>query len=124
MIQFINFCNYIFSKIVEILNSITFGDSPSLLKFMLASIIIGFIIKLVKGGTNEFDQSMNFSTGYLVQSTAVRYQRNKERQRQLVQQQKSVNRAFRNGYVAGVDSKLTTFDKMYADAGVDVNKGY
>ena len=57
----IDYFLFVVNKLVEILDSISFNGSASLLYYLLGAIIIGFIIKLIKGGSNEFERSFNFS---------------------------------------------------------------
>lgn len=77
------------NRFIEILKSLSFNGSSSLLYYFLGSIIIGFIIKLIKGGSNEFEHSFNFSTGSIVTSVASKYSRNNaERKRQIINQKR------------------------------------
>lgn len=73
--------------LVDILNKISFNGSFSLLYYLLGAIIIGFIIKLVKGGSNEFERSMNFSTGTIITNVASKYsKKHDERKKQIVKE--------------------------------------
>ena len=77
------------NKIVNILDSISFNGSASLLYYLLGAIIIGFIIKLVKGSANEFDNSFNFATGSIVKSVASKYaKKNDERKKQIIKEKR------------------------------------
>jgi len=77
------------NQITDILNKISFNGSFSLLYYLLGAIIIGFIIKLVKGGSNEFEHSFNFSTGSIIDSAASKYsKKNNERKKQIIRQKR------------------------------------
>ena len=85
----IDYFLFVVNKLVEILDSISFNGSASLLYYLLGAIIIGFIIKLIKGGSNEFERSFNFSSGEIITSTAAKYQRkNEERKKQIIKQKR------------------------------------
>lgn len=85
----IDYFLFVVNKLVEILDSISFNGSASLLYYLLGAIIIGFIIKLVKGGSNEFDNSFNFSTGSIITTAVSKYSKNNnERKKQIIKQKR------------------------------------
>ena len=90
----IDYFIYIISYIIDILNSIKLPGSLSLLQYMLGAIIIGFILKLIKGGSTEFEQNTNFLNGRIVTGYAsAKYgNSNRERKNQIVNQSKSNKR--------------------------------
>ena len=77
MTLIIDYFIFIITKIVNILDSIKLPGSLSLFNYMLGAIIIGFIFKLVKGGTTEFEQNTNFLNGRIITGYAARKQINK-----------------------------------------------
>lgn len=79
----------VINKLVGILDSISFNGSSSLLFYLLGAIVIGFIIKLVKGSSNEFDRSFNFSNREIISNVASKYQKNnEERKKQIIRQKR------------------------------------
>lgn len=102
MTLIIDYFIFIITKIVNILDSIKLPGSLSLFNYMLGAIIIGFIFKLVKGGTTEFEQNTNFLNGRIVSGYAAKYgNSNKERKNQIVKQ-KQINKNVNYGFNAGV----------------------
>jgi len=87
----IDYANYVFGWIVDILDTIKLPGSISLLHYILGAIIIGFIFKLMKGSANEFESSMNFTTGTLIQNKTSKYNQNRKRKEQLVENLKKEN---------------------------------
>lgn len=86
------------NELIEILDSLSFNGSYSLLYYLFGAVIIGFIIKLIKGGSNEFEHSFNFSTGSIVTSAASKYSgSHQSRKQQIVKQ-----RAFTDGFTSGL----------------------
>lgn len=93
------------NKLIEILDNLSFNGSFSLLYYLLGAIIIGFIIKLIKGSSNEFEHSFNFSSGTIVTTAASKYSKDyRSRKQQIIKE-----KAFVNGMVAGnsFDSDVT-----------------
>lgn len=88
----------VINRLVEILDSISFNGSVSLLYYLLGAIIIGFIIKLIKGGSNEFEHSFNFSTPAIVTTATSRYVKDHRSRKQQIVKQK----AFTDGFTAGM----------------------
>lgn len=85
MAIFIDYFNFIVDKILEILDSLKMPNGQSILFYILGAIIIGFVIKLVKGSSNEFEHGMNFTSGYVVQNVASKYAKNHaERKKQIL----------------------------------------
>ena len=85
MNEIIDFCTFIFTKIVNILDMIKLPGSISLLHYFLGAIIIGFVFRLIKGGSTEFEQNTNFLNARLISGYASRYgNSNNERKQQLV----------------------------------------
>lgn len=80
----IDYAVFVFSKILEILNSIKLPGSSSLLYYFLGAIIIGFIFKLVKGSSNEFEGQTNFFTSKIASKVGARYEDNRRRKQQIV----------------------------------------
>lgn len=88
------------NKLIDILDSLSFNGSFSLLYCLLGAIIIGFIIKLIKGGSSEFEHSFNFSTGAIISSSASKYsKKNNARKEQIIKEN-----AFRDGLIAGTSN--------------------
>lgn len=86
----------IVNRLIDILNSLSFNGSYSLFYYLLGAIIIGFIIKLVKGGSNEFEHSFNFSNSSIINSATAKYSKNNnDRKQQIIKEN-----AFRDGLVA------------------------
>lgn len=86
----LDYFSLVTNKIIEILNSLKFNGSPSLLMFILVAIILGFILKLVKGSFNEFESAFNFSTGLTFQNAAVKYgNSNRIRKQQLISEKRN-----------------------------------
>lgn len=95
----IDYFTFVINKIIDILNSLKLPGGQSLLFYLLCAIIIGFIFRLVKGSSNEFEHSMNFSTGTLFQRGTAKYnQSNQARKQQIIK-----NSSFRDGMVSGID---------------------
>jgi len=85
----IDYFLFVANRLVSILDSISFNGSASLLYYLLGAIIIGFIIKLIKGGSNEFERSFNFSNGEIITSVASKYQKkHEERKKQIIKQKR------------------------------------
>lgn len=83
---FIDYFSYCVSRFIDILDSMKIGEF-SILYYMLGAIIIGFIIKLVKGGSNEFEHSMNFTTGYVIDKNLSKYNsKHSQRKEQLIKE--------------------------------------
>lgn len=98
----IDYFVFIVTKVINILDSIKLPGSLSLFHYMLGAIIIGFIFKLVKGGTTEFEQNTNFLNGRIVSGYAAKYgNSNRERKNQIVKQ-KQINKNVNYGFNAGV----------------------
>lgn len=76
----------IFNRIVNILDTLKLPGSSSLLMYMLGAIILGFILKIVKGSTNEFSNSLNTSNSTIINTAASKYSNNTNRKAQLVNQ--------------------------------------
>lgn len=82
----------VLNKVINILDSIKFNGSFSLLYYLLGAIIIGFIIRLVKGGSNEFESSFNFSTGSIFTGIASKYSKQHHaRKKQIVNEKDNTN---------------------------------
>ena len=86
----IEFCSYIFTRIVNILDSISLPGSLSLLHYFLGAIIIGFIFRLVKGGATEFEANTNFLNSRIVSGYASRYRNTHEERKQEVVDSKTL----------------------------------
>lgn len=85
----IDYATFIFQKIVDLLNSIRLPGSSSLLFYFLGAIIIGFILKLVKGSVNEFEMQTNFLNGSTLQSATAKYvSKNRERKAQIIKEKR------------------------------------
>ena len=88
----IDFATFIFSRIVEILDMIQLPGSLSLLHYILGAIIIGFIFRLIKGGSTEIEQNTNFLNGRLLTGYAARYTNsNQERKQNIVNSKSTPN---------------------------------
>lgn len=106
------------NELVEILNSLSFNGGFSILYYLLGAIIIGFIIKLIKGGSNEFEQNTNFLNSRIISTGVSHYsQNNRERKEQIIR-----NEAFSGGFTSGYlfgekDRKGATYfvNKYYKD---------
>lgn len=85
---FINYFNFIGTKIVDILDSLKMPNGQSILFYVLGTIILGFVIKLVKGSASEFESGFNSSNSSIIKSASTRYQENKKRKADLVNKQK------------------------------------
>lgn len=84
----IDYFLFVANRLVAILDSISFNGSASLLYYLLGAIIIGFIIKLIKGGSNEFEQNTNFLSSRIVTTGVSKYsQAHNARKQQLIEQQ-------------------------------------
>lgn len=102
---FINVVN----KLISILDTLKLPGSSSVLYYLLGAIIIGFIIRLVKGGSSEFEHSMNFSTGSIVNSKASSYkQKNDIRKAQIVKE-----KSYKTGFKYGMATANTTLDDSF-----------
>ena len=86
----------IFNRIVNILDTLKLPGSSSLLMYMLGAIILGFILKIVKGSTNEFSNSLNTSNSTIINTAASKYVFTQERKRQLIEQAKYKPKFFTN----------------------------
>lgn len=85
----IDYATFIFSKIVNLLNTMKLPGSSSVLFYFLGGIIIVFIFKLVKGSSNEFESQTNFLNGAFLRSATSKYSsKNKERKAQLVKEKR------------------------------------
>lgn len=85
----IDYFLFVVNRLITILDGISFNGSASLLYYLLGAIIIGFIIKLIKGGSAEFEQNTNFLSSRIVVSGVSKYQQvHKERKKQIIEQQK------------------------------------
>lgn len=111
----IDFFSFITTRIVNILDSIRIDGSLSLLHYFLGAILISFIIKLVKGGSTEFEQRVNFFNSKIDSAYSARYQSNKERERQ-VKEQKKVNHSFVYGFTAGMETAHGNSDAILSFA--------
>lgn len=85
MTYIIDLFTSIFNKIITILDTLKFPGSSSLLMYLLGAIILGFIVRLVKGSSNEFESTFNFSTASIVKTKASSYRQNNDaRKKQIV----------------------------------------
>lgn len=85
----LNYFTFVANKIINILDTLKFPGSSSLLYYFLGAIIIGLILKLVKGSTSEFEQNTNFLTPRIISTKASEYRlKNQERKKQLVDNKK------------------------------------
>lgn len=85
----IDYFSFVANKIISILNTLKISGSSSILYYILGSIIIGFIIKLVKGGSQEFELNTNFLNSRVISSKASSYkQSNIERKVQIIKEKK------------------------------------
>lgn len=81
----IDYFVFIVNKFINILDTLKFPGSSSLLYYLLGAIIIGFIIKIVKGGSSEFEHSTNFLTPNIISTKASSYRmKNNERKQQII----------------------------------------
>ena len=123
----IEFCSYIFTRIINILDSISLPGSLSLLHYFLGAIIIGFIFRLVKGGATEFEANTNFLNSRIVSGYAAKYaNKHNERMKQVINQKK-VNDSFVYGFVAGnefADGDSDIISRMADMAGYKSYDGY
>lgn len=86
----IDFVTTIFMKIVDILDMIKLPGSLSALHYFLGAIIIGFIFRLVKGGSTEFEQNTNFLNARLMTGYAVKYSNSHDLRKQELVNQKNL----------------------------------
>ena len=86
----IDFVTNIFTKIVDILDMVKLPGSLSLLHYMLGAIIIGFIFRLIKGGSTEFEQNTNFLNGRLFTGYAAKYKNSNNERKQDIVNSKSI----------------------------------
>lgn len=83
----IDYFTFVVNKIINILNTFKFPGSSSFLYYFLGAIIIGFIIKLVKGGSSEFEHSFNFDNNFVFSKGFSNYkQKHDERKQQVVKE--------------------------------------
>lgn len=94
----IGYFSYVTGRIVSILDSIKIDDSPSLLYFFLSSIVIAIILKIVKGGSTEFEQNTNFLNGQLTSKGMSKYKMyHLERKKQLLMEKVERNEENQKG---------------------------
>lgn len=87
----IDFFTFVSSKLVNILDSLKIGNSPSFLMYLLGAIIITFIFRIIRGGSSEFEQNTNFMNGRIINNGLAKYkQGHSERKAQLVSADKKL----------------------------------
>ena len=87
----IDYFVHIINRFINILDSLKIPGSSSLLYYLLGAIIIGFIIKLVKGSSSEFEQNTNFLTPRIISDKTAKYSMDHKKRKKQVVDKKKVN---------------------------------
>lgn len=85
----IEYFSFVVNKIISILDTLKFPGSSSLLYYFLGAIIIGLIIKLVKGGSSEFEQNTNFLNSRIIATGSSKYKMSNDARKIQIEKEKN-----------------------------------
>lgn len=78
MIAILNYVQYIFLKIVDILNFRPFTDfRVSIIELMCCGLFLKYVFRIISGGFNETERQVNFINSYSVSRSMSNFNRKK-----------------------------------------------